>query len=75
MVEPTVCVPNATGTMSAATAAADPEDDPPGVCSALCGLRVLPGGNVANSVVTALPRTRPPAARIKASTAASARGW
>ena len=29
--------------MPAATAAADPLDDPPGVCAALCGLRVFPG--------------------------------
>ena len=31
MTEPSVCVPSASGTIPAATAAADPEDDPPGV--------------------------------------------
>ena len=44
MTEPLVWLPTASGTMPAATAAAEPDDDPPGVCSALCGLRVLPGG-------------------------------
>jgi hypothetical protein len=29
--EPAVCVPNAIGTIPAATAAADPADEPPGV--------------------------------------------
>ncbi len=29
--------------MCAATAAAEPLEDPPGVCSGLTGLRVLPG--------------------------------
>src|SRR5947208_3159876 len=33
--EPPVCVPSASGIMPAATAAAEPEDDPPGVWSAL----------------------------------------
>ncbi len=41
--EPLVCVPSASGTMPAATAAAEPLEEPPGVCSGLCGLRVLPG--------------------------------
>ncbi len=43
MVEPAVWLPSASGTMPAATAAAEPLDEPPGVCSGLCGLRVLPG--------------------------------
>ena len=43
MTEPTVCVPSATGTMPAATAAAEPEEEPPGVCSGLRGLRVVRG--------------------------------
>ena len=29
--------------MFAATAAADPLDEPPGVCCGSCGLRVFPG--------------------------------
>ena len=41
--DPPVWVPTASGTMPAATAAADPCDDPPGVWSGSCGLRVLPG--------------------------------
>ena len=32
MTEPIVCVPRANGTMPAATAAAEPLEDPPGVC-------------------------------------------
>ena len=41
--EPLVCEPTAPGTMHAATAAAEPLEDPPGVRSGSCGLRVLPG--------------------------------
>src|SRR5438132_329207 len=47
--------------MPAATAAAEPLEDPPGVWPELCGLRVLPGVRVANSVVTVLPRMTAPA--------------
>ena len=43
MVEPLVCVASASGTMPAATAAAEPLDEPPGVRSRSCGLRVGPG--------------------------------
>jgi len=43
MVEPAVWLPSASGTMLAATAAAEPLEEPPGVCAGLCGLRVLPG--------------------------------
>src|SRR6267378_1128096 len=42
--EPLVCVPTATGTWPAATAAADPEEEPPGVCLGFQGLRVAAGG-------------------------------
>ena len=31
MMEPAVCVPSANGTMSSATAAAEPLEEPPGV--------------------------------------------
>jgi hypothetical protein len=72
--EPAVCVPNASGTMKSATAAAEPLEEPPGVCAGLCGLRVLPGTKVANSAVTVLPRITPPAARVSATGAESARG-
>ena len=43
MTEPLVCEPMASGTMPAATAAAEPEEEPPGVRSGSCGLRVAPG--------------------------------
>ena len=41
--EPLVCEPIAPGTMCAATAAAEPLEEPPGVRPASCGLVVLPG--------------------------------
>ena len=40
MTEPPVWLPSAIGSMPAATAAAEPDDDPPGVCAGLRGLRV-----------------------------------
>ena len=43
MTEPLVWVPTASGTMRAATAAALPEDEPPGVRAGSCGLHVGPG--------------------------------
>ena len=72
--EPPVWVPMASGKKPAATPAAEPEDDPPGVCSRLCGLRVGPGWKKANSVVTVLPRTAAPARRARATVAASTAG-
>ncbi len=42
-IEPTVWVPIAAGIIRAATAAADPDDDPPGVCPRDQGLRVGAG--------------------------------
>ena len=42
MMEPAVCEPSAKGTMSSATAAAEPLDEPPGVWASLRGLRVGP---------------------------------
>ena len=74
IVEPTVCVPIAAGTMKSATAAADPDDEPPGVCLMLCGLAVRPGVTAANSGVTVLPRMIAPARRNIATHAASQRG-
>ena len=52
--------------MPAATAAAEPDDEPPGVCAGLRGLRVPAGCRLANSVVTVLPSTMPPARRTSA---------
>ena len=43
MVDPLDWVPMARGAMNAATAAAEPLEDPPGVRSGSWGLRVLPG--------------------------------
>src|SRR5258707_12165053 len=58
MMDPPVWLPRASGTMPAATAAAEPLEEPPGVWPGWCGLRVLPGVRVANSVVTVLPMNR-----------------
>ncbi len=74
MVEPVVWLPRASGTMPAATAAAEPLEEPPGVWAGLCGLRVLPGWRVANSVVTVLPMMTAPAPRSIATTLASRDG-
>src|SRR5262249_44867069 len=59
--DPTVCVPIAAGHIRAATAAADPLLEPPGVCSRFHGLRVGPGSRFAKTVVTVFPRTIAPA--------------
>lgn len=57
---PPVCVPTARGTWNAATAAAEPEDEPPGVWAVLRGFVVGgPRVETANSVVVVLPRSRP----------------
>ena len=72
--EPAVWLPVANGTMKSATAAAEPLEDPPGVCLLLWGLVVAPPLKEANSVVTVLPRMMPPAWRMSAIETASARG-
>src|SRR5947207_3071387 len=74
IVEPAVWLPSASGTMLAPTAAAEPLEEPPGVCSGFHGLRVLPGEKYAHSVVTVLPRITAPAARSILTTTASSRG-
>src|ERR1700722_13341884 len=74
MTEPPVWLPSAIGTMPAAIAAAEPEDDPPGVWAGLRGLRVAAGCRLASSGVTVLPSTRPPARCTSATRAASALG-
>jgi len=43
MMDPAVWLPTASGTMPQATAAAEPLDDPPGVCAGFQGLAVGPG--------------------------------
>ena len=72
--EPAVCEPKPSGTMPSATAAADPLDEPPGVCTGFFGFAVLPAVKQANSVVTVFPSTTAPAARASATQAASAAG-
>ena len=72
MMEPPTCVPMAAGIMRAPTAAADPEDDPPGVRVESNGFRVGPGSAPPSSAVTVLPRMTAPACR-SAHTAALSR--
>src|SRR5580704_7913458 len=73
-----VCVPSASGTRPAATAAAEPLLEPPGVWPGARGLPVGPGENIANSVVAVLPAISAPAAlslrTASASAPASTRG-
>src|SRR5215471_315289 len=73
-IEPTVCVPKARGAMPAATAAADPLDEPPGVCAAWCGLRVGPARAIAYSVDAVVPTMTAPASRSRLTTSASRAG-
>src|SRR2546421_12884453 len=60
--EPFVCEPIAAGTTPAATAAADPIDEPPGVREGSQGFSVWPGVMNASSADTVFPRTIAPAA-------------
>jgi hypothetical protein len=60
--------------MRAPTAAAEPEDDPPGVCAVFHGLPVGLGSIRAKVVVVTLPRITAPAARRRATEAASVSG-
>ena len=72
--DPLVWLPKASGTCPAATAAAEPLEEPPGVCAGSCGLVVSPGVTKANSAVTVLPMTTAPASRNLATVVASATG-
>src|SRR5580704_18202449 len=67
-----VCVPSASGTRPAATAAAEPLLEPPGVWPGARGLPVGPGENIANSVVAVLPAISAPAALSLRTASASA---
>ena len=58
--------------MCAATAAAEPLDDPPGVLNLSCGLVGLPGSKYANSVVTVFPIMIAPEIFKRLTTSASA---
>ncbi|MGX1494045.1 hypothetical protein RKD41_006304 [Streptomyces tendae] len=69
--EPAPSEPSAAGTRPAATAAAEPPDEPPGVCSGSHGLRVAPkagpsvNGHCPSSQVLVLPTITAPAARSR----------
>ncbi len=60
--------------MRAATTAAEPEEEPPGVCATFHGLPVGLGSMRAKVVVVTLPRITAPAARSRATEAASVPG-
>ena len=74
MSDPPTWRPMARGSMPAATAAAEPEDEPPGVRLASKGLVVGPGWAPPNSAVTVLPTITAPAARKAATITLSAVG-
>jgi hypothetical protein len=61
MMDPPTCVPMAAGIMRAATAAAEPDEDPPGVRAASNGFVAGPGSAPPSSAVTVLPRMTAPA--------------
>ena len=69
-IEPPVSEPRVTGTKPAATAAAEPPDEPPGTRSTSHGLRVGPKALVsvelpkANSSMFSLPMGKAPARRV-----------
>ena len=69
--DPFVWLPIAKGTTPAATAAADPIDEPPDVRERSQGLRVGPGWAIASSAVTVFPTMIAPAARRFRTTSAS----
>src|SRR3954454_9795533 len=75
--EPPVSVPIASGASKAATDAAEPPDEPPGIRSRSQGLRVGPYAEfsvdepIANSSMLALPRMTTPASRSFVTTVAS----
>jgi len=76
-IEPPVSVPVATGTRPAATAAAEPPEEPPGIAARSQGLRTGPKYEcsleppIANSSQLVLPRHTAPAAASRSTTAAS----
>src|SRR5829696_3473205 len=79
-IEPPVSVPIVAGANPAATAAAEPDDEPDGSCARFQGLRAggaktsHEGPPWANSHVVFLPRRMPPPALSRAATVASAGG-
>ena len=79
-IEPPPSLPWAIGTMPAATAAAAPPDEPPGVRSVSQGLRVGPKrrgsvtGRIPNSGMLVLPTSTKPASRRRRTTKESCCG-
>ena len=76
-IEPPVSEPSAARHSPAATAAAEPPEEPPGIVAGSQGLRVAPKAEfsveepIANSSRFVLPRKTAPAARRRSTTAAS----
>src|SRR5687767_4654000 len=76
-IEPPPSVPTVSGPMPAATAAALPPEEPPGVFFGFQGLRVMPVSGLSvtpfqpNSGVVVLPTSTAPASRRRATTGAS----
>ena len=76
-IEPPPSVPTASGPMPAATAAAAPPDEPPGVIFGFQGLRVMPVRGLSvtpfqpNSGVVVLPSSTAPCSRRRATAGAS----
>src|SRR5215469_10464689 len=76
-IEPPVSVPTASGASLAATAAADPPDDPPGTLARSHGLRLGPNAEfsvdepMANSSMLVLPRMIAPACLSRSTMVAS----
>src|SRR3954453_14032258 len=79
--EPPVSEPSAIGAKPAATAAAEPPDDPPGTFAVSCGLCVTPNPEfsvdepIANSSRFVLPTMTAPASRSRVITVASYGGF
>ena len=61
VIDPPVCEPIAPKHIPQATAAAEPLDDPPGVCALFQGFAVWAGSRQANCVVTVFPKMTAPA--------------
>src|ERR1019366_3146505 len=73
VIDPPVWEPMAPRHIPVDTAAAEPLDEPPGVCARFQGLRVTGGSKLAYCVVTVLPRKIAPAVRNDAMIGASCR--
>src|SRR2546422_10186100 len=72
--EPRTWLPVAAGSIEAATAAAEPDEEPPGVRVKSHGFSVGPGPAIVSSVVTVLPTMTAPPSRSAYTCAASRSG-